>query len=144
VSGEPIRWVLDASVGIKLVVFEDDTEKAETLIQNALAPNGPAIYVPDIFFAECSNVLWKYTRKTGQSVQAAKAQLSDLSALPLQTIPTPPLMMEAFDTALKMEISAYDALYVVLASTVGGVLVTADRKLASKIRGSKITVDLVL
>jgi len=107
--------VLDASVGVKFVVEEEGTEKAQALIKSALEVNGPKIYVPDIFFAECSNVLWKHVRRLGLPVQEAKAQLTNLSIMPFQTISTPPLVAEAFDASMDLGIPAYDALYVVCA-----------------------------
>jgi len=48
----PLRLVVDASVGIKLFVEEDYSDKVHTLFEQ-LAIDIPAIlYVPDLFYNE--------------------------------------------------------------------------------------------
>ena len=57
----PLCYVVDASVGIKLFVEEEFSEQAHALF-SCLAADPPAeLYVPDLFYIECTNILLKYT-----------------------------------------------------------------------------------
>ena len=54
--------VVDASAGIKLFLDEPLSERADTLFDH-LSDDPPArFHVPDLFFVECANILWKYAR----------------------------------------------------------------------------------
>jgi len=136
----PIRWILDASIGVKLVVPGDDAEKALDLVRNAFRSGEPTSYVPDLFYAECSNVIWKHVRRMGLSPKMAEAQLSSLFSWPFRTIPSPPLSLKGFKTAVDLENTAFDATYVVLAEQLQATLVTADQKLLGKLAGTPIKV----
>jgi predicted nucleic acid-binding protein len=56
---EPKAAVIDASIGIKLFVIEEGSEKVDRLF-NLLTIDPPfAFFVPDLFYLECANILWK-------------------------------------------------------------------------------------
>lgn len=58
-----IRYVIDASALVKLVVPEDDSDKMQALA--ALHRSGTIrLLVPDIVLTECANVLGRYARRT--------------------------------------------------------------------------------
>ena len=58
-SAGPGRFVVDASVGIKLFVAEPLGEQADALF-GLLAADPPAyLFVPDLFYIGCANILWK-------------------------------------------------------------------------------------
>ncbi|MFQ5904436.1 MAG: type II toxin-antitoxin system VapC family toxin, partial [Candidatus Binatia bacterium] len=59
------RYVVDASVVIKLFVDEDLSEAARKLLEGMASPEPDEFFVPDLLFPECSNVLWKYVRFHG-------------------------------------------------------------------------------
>ena len=112
----PLRLVVDASVGIKLFVEEDYSDKVHSLFEH-LALDIPAIlYVPDLFYIECTNILLKYTRRFGRSLEDSRADLLDLGRLSLRVVPTAELMVDALLLAAQQKITAYDACYAVLAS----------------------------
>lgn len=101
--------VVDASVGIKLFLIEDGSEVADRLFVE-LANSPPSrFYVPDLFFVECGNILWKYVRYFGYDAASARQDIADLQALRLQTISTADLLPLAFDLALQYNLTAYDA-----------------------------------
>ena len=55
-------WVIDASVGLKLFIDDPLSEVVHDLFCQ-LAHDPPArFYVPDLFYIEIANVLWKYVR----------------------------------------------------------------------------------
>jgi len=133
VTAIPLRYVIDASVGIKLFVDEVYSDKVQTLF-NKLAADIPAIfYVPDLFYIECTNILLKYTRRFGRSLADSRADLLDLGRLALRVVSTAELMDDALLLAVEHDITAYDACYAVLASRLELPLITADEKLVKAV-----------
>jgi predicted nucleic acid-binding protein len=122
--------VVDASVGIKLFVAEDLSDKAYALFAQLAGVPPAQFLVPDLFYIECANILWKYVRRLGHPADKARQDMIDLSGLLLQRTATAELAMEALDVALVHGIAAYDACYVALAQRLRVPLVTADEKLA--------------
>lgn len=129
----PLRFVVDASVGIKLFVDEDYSDKVHTLFEQLAADPPANLYVPDLFFIECTNILLKYTRRFGRSLEDSRADLVDLGHLSLRVVPTAELMEDAFLLGAEQNITAYDACYAVLASRLSLPLVTADEPLAKAV-----------
>lgn len=129
----PTQCVLDASVGIKLFVKEQFSETATRLF-DCLAEDPPGeLHVPDLFYIECTNILWKYTRRFGRPLEHGLADLNDLKILALRVFPTSALMEDALSLATQTGLSAYDACYAVLAQRLNLPLVTADQHLANTI-----------
>ena len=126
---EPFRCVVDASVAIKLFIKQEGSEQAEALFDRLGTEPGTELYVPDLFYAECANVLWQYVRRASYPAPEAKASLVRLQALALQRVTIPDLVSEALGIAIAQSISAYDACYVELAERLRLPMVTADQKL---------------
>ena len=125
----PDFCVVDANVAIKLFVAEHLSDQAHALFQR-LAEDPPArFHVPDLFYIECANILWKYVRRLGYPAEKARQDLVDLSELLLQNTATAALMNEALELGLIHGIAAYDACDVALAQRLRVPLVTADEKL---------------
>lgn len=133
---QPPSCVIDASVGVKLFLPEDFADRAQEFVAEALADRSRSLHVPDLFFVECANVLWKAVRRLGYPMSYAKANLKNLRMTGLLTTPTQQLAERAFEISCEYGISAYDACYVALAESLGAPLVTADNRLASKLAGS--------
>ena len=124
--------VVDASVGIKLFLIEPLSERADDLFAH-LNDDPPArLYVPDLFFIECANILWKYARRFGYAAEAAAQDVADLVRLPLQTVSMAALAEDALALAVQYGSSAYDAAYVALAQRTTLPLVTADEALVRR------------
>ena len=69
--------VVDASVGIKLFLDEPLSERADALFDH-LADEAPArFFVPDLFFIECANILWKYVQYHGYPREDAQQDVID-------------------------------------------------------------------
>ncbi len=131
-------YVVDASVAIKLFITLSD--RAETLVAHLATEPAGQLSVPDLFYIECANILWKHTRRSGYPPAKARQALTDLGGLALRRFPTADLAAPALDLALQEAITAYDACYVALALQLAVPLVTAGEKLARALGGTKYQV----
>lgn len=130
----PYRCVVDASVGIKLFIDEPLSEQAQRLFDGLSSAIPAELYVPDLFFIECANILWKYTRRYGRPLEDSLADLADLRCLDLRTTPTADLMEDALSLAAQTGLTAYDTCYAALARRLDIPLVTADARLCQVIK----------
>jgi len=136
----PVACVVDASVGIKLVVAEALSNEAHALFAHLARDPAARFYVPDLFDLECANVLWKQTQRAGYPLADARLNLATLVALALQRLPVTTLATDALTIAANHRISAYDACYVAASQRQGVPLITADTKLVTKMAGTPYTV----
>jgi len=131
-----LECVADAGVGAKLYLVEPLSERADALFSYLAAVPPARFVVPDLFYVECANILWKHVRRFGYPEASARQHLIALLALPLESIPTSELVSEAFELAVAHQLSAYDACYVALSRREGIPLVTADEALVRKLDGT--------
>ena len=132
--------VVDASVGIKLFLIEPLSAQADVLFDH-LADDPPSrFYVPDLFFIECVNILWKYAQRFGYAAEAAAQDVADLVSLPLETVSTAALAEDALAVAVRHGSTAYDSAYVALARRLSLPLVTADEALVRRFDGTGLDV----
>ncbi|MFH0793229.1 MAG: type II toxin-antitoxin system VapC family toxin [bacterium] len=128
-----MRCVVDASVAIKLFVEEPLSDRAELLFSQLASDPDSRLYVPDLFFVECANILWKYSQRFGYPPAEARKSLSRLNSLALDRIPLAEILPDALDIALAHSITVYDACYVAAALLLNIPMVTADRRLVRKL-----------
>jgi predicted nucleic acid-binding protein len=132
--------VVDASVGIKLFLVEELSDQADRLFERLTGYRPARFYVPDLFFVECANILWKYVRRFGYPPDNARQDVADLRALALLTVSTADLIEPALELAMTYDITAYDASYAALAAQLNLPLITADAALAHKLQESGLDV----
>jgi predicted nucleic acid-binding protein len=132
----PLACVVDASVAIKLFVPEPLSERADALFAHLAADPPGQISVPELFYIECANILWKHTRRSNYPIQASRKALTDLGTLALNRFTMAALMAPAFNLAAQQSITAYDASYLVLARQLSVPFVTADQRLAHAMAGT--------
>lgn len=125
--------VVDASVGIKLFLAESLSEEAHALFAGVAADPPAQFHVPDLFYIECTNVLWKYVRRLGLPADESRRFVDELGQLSITAWPTAPLLSAALDIALAQDLTAYDSAYVALARQLSLPLITADDRLARKL-----------
>src|SRR5262249_40606520 len=118
--------VVDANVAIKLFVDEEMSDRSAALFDLLRGDEPPRFYVPDLFFIECANILWKYVRKSGHPPEAALHDLSNLLKLPLHPVATSALLPGALALAIERQITTYDAAYASLANRLNAPLITAE------------------
>jgi predicted nucleic acid-binding protein len=141
-SDERLRCVVDASVGIKLFIDEPLSDAAQALFEKLNEDPPAELFVPDLFYIECANILLKYICRYGRSLEDSKDDLADLNLLAMRSTPTQGLMEDALVLANDKNITAYDACYAVLASRMDISLVTADESLARSIEWATWLGDL--
>ena len=126
-------YVADASVAAKWVLPGADEplrDKALHLLSEWIAGNC-LLTVPDIFWCESANILWKAIRRGRCTEETAWASLAALQELEIPTVPAFALLDSAFGIAINHARTVYDAVYVPLALKSQAQLVTADEKLAN-------------
>jgi predicted nucleic acid-binding protein len=139
----PVACVVDASVGIKLVLKEPDSAKVKELFAHATFDPTANLYAPDLFFLECANILRTLSKKGLLAAANALTDLAEVQAQRLLIRPTAPLMAEALRIGMTHDLSAYDAVYVALADFLRLPLLTADQKLVNKLASTSFSVSLL-
>ena len=125
--------VLDASVAAKWFL----PRAQETLTDEALrlldgyAKGHTRFLVPDLFWPEFGNILWKAVRLGRISRQSAEAAVIALEVRKLPTAPTSSLVKDAFAIAATFDRTVYDCIYVALSVASNAPLVTADERLVN-------------
>lgn len=130
-------FVADASVAAKWILPGADeplSKEALRFLQQWMTGEIHLI-VPDFFWIELTNILWKATRRGRCSKETAVAAMAVLLDSKIPTVPSLTLLNSAFDKAIAHGRSVYDSLYVVLALESKAQLVTADEKLANALGG---------
>ncbi|MHC5674109.1 type II toxin-antitoxin system VapC family toxin [Nostoc sp.] len=97
----PLRCVVDASVSVKQFIPDPLTAKVNQLFAHLAYPQ-TEIFVPDLFYIECANVLWKYARAGSYNVSLIQGNLASLKALPLRAVSTADLMADAVADRIKL------------------------------------------
>ncbi|MBS0210572.1 MAG: type II toxin-antitoxin system VapC family toxin [Planctomycetes bacterium] len=118
--------IVDASVGFKWLVPEQDSDKAFSL-------QAEELHAPDFFPVEVTNAI---------HVSALRGRVVDAQLLLDDLIPRMPilhssadLLTRSLEIATQFRRSIYDSLYVALAEREQCQLVTADQKLLNSLRG---------
>jgi predicted nucleic acid-binding protein len=124
--------VVDANVGLKWYLDEAHASVARMLLNGT-----EELSVPQYFFTEIGNVLWKLWRKREISAQAVVAALEEVEAVRLAVWPDRGLLWDALAIALRRGCSVYDSLYLALADKIDGRVVTADRRLVNALAGTE-------
>lgn len=130
-----MNCVVDASVAVKLYLAEPLSAEAHSLF-NCLSAPSTVFHVPDLFFIECVNILWKQVQRGNATDAQVTRDSASLWLLPLRRTPTFELAADALQIALMHAISAYDACYVALSHRHSIPLITADQKLVQKLNGT--------
>ena len=124
------RVVIDASVAIKWVVDEADSDAAVAVLESCSPVS------PDLLIAECANILWKKARRGELRADEAITASRILQQGNIEILPTRHLMHTATRLAIELDHAAYDCIYLSLAMEHGWPFVTADDRLRRKLAQS--------
>jgi len=113
--------LIDASVAVKWVVSEPDSERAMALYGGGFA-------APDLILVEIANILWKKVRRREIDALQATLGLSELQST-LDVMPTLSLESRALEIGMALDHPVYDCIYLALAEALDTTLVTADTRL---------------
>jgi len=118
-----MKYVIDATVAVKWYQPEIYSEQAVALVQSDVE-----LVVPDILYAQASNVFWKRVKANQLSIEEAHRCLRNLRRLPLRRVSTESLLNEALEIACLTTRTLNEALYFALAIREDTQVVTADRR----------------
>ena len=135
------RFVVDASVGAKWAspeLIEPLADRANQFLRDYMA-GAVEIVVPDLFWLEIGNVLWKAARRGMLTPALAQRALEVMINRGFPTLPSRAVLPEALTIAVDFGRSVYDSTYVALAAATGSQLLTADERLVNAL-GSRFPV----
>jgi predicted nucleic acid-binding protein len=127
------KLVLDASVAVNWAIpsFREPFTDASLRLLKRYADGEVEFIVPDVFWAEIGNVLWKGVRQGRWRQNTAEAVAEDMKARNFPTVSSLTLLSEALKIAFAYDRAVYDCLYVALAVQSKSDLITADERLAN-------------
>ena len=126
-------FVVDASVAAKwmLPAKEELLRQEAYRLLDAYGAGEINLLVPDIFWAECGNIVWKAVRQKRFSRVEGELAITSMLRRSIPTISSASLLPEALPIAFQYGRSLYDCLYVALAVQSDRELITADERLAN-------------
>jgi predicted nucleic acid-binding protein len=137
-----MKYVLDASVALKWVLSEDNSDKALAIRDNARR-QVDELFAPDFFAAECGHACFRAERRKILSVGDARKCLTAILADCPYLQDSFKLIPRAAAICQQWQTGFYDAIYVALAEREGCQLITADDKLVAKVQADlPFVVDL--
>jgi predicted nucleic acid-binding protein len=121
--------VVDASVAVKWVLPEPDSDRARALILRG------DLAAPDLLYLEVANVLWKQARRGAISPVRARRGWRIFGGIPITLWRAGSLADAALNLAIRHGITVSDGTYLALAFALNCPVVTVDtRLLATKVR----------
>ncbi len=130
------KVVLDSSIIVALFFKEELSDEVEKIVEEY-----SEYYTVDISYSEVANAAWKKVRIYGEDEELSKRALDvavDFIEKVCRVEDSRALLNQAFELAVKHNLTVYDALFIVLAMKLNEKLLTTDRKLYSKIEGTNL------
>ena len=119
--------VVDASVALKWVLPEEDSELADGLLDR-----GALLRAPAFIFVELTNALWFQMRSGKLNAAEAAGCIRDLRQAPLELWDGEEPLPSTLEWAHRLDHAVYDCAYLALALHLDGTYVTADRRFWQK------------
>jgi predicted nucleic acid-binding protein len=124
-----MNLVVDASVAVKWLFDEPDSEKAEALLASAGEEDDLKLVAPAILPAEVANALWKRMRRGDMDRLKTLETGQRFEGICPLLLPIEDLVHRALELAIDSRHPVYDCLYVALAEELHADLITADERL---------------
>ncbi len=125
------RVVLDASVAVKWCLPDENLTSQAGRLLDAYHEREMRFLVPDLFWLELANALWKAVWKSKIDAGRADRALSRVRDLGIPTVASFDSVPNAMQLAITHGRTVYDSLYVALALRLHAELITADERLAN-------------
>ncbi len=133
------RYVVDASVAVKWVRTEPDSDRARH-IQSGVAEGGIRLLAPELLRVEVAGALLRAWRN---DAARAEVDLQVLERIDIDWFPVSgELMMRAVRIAGRCRLQAADSVYAALAEREGCLVVTADEEMARKLKPAGLAIRL--
>jgi predicted nucleic acid-binding protein len=125
--------VLDACVAAKwwLPAPQENLRREALNLLERYADGEIRFIVPDLFWLELGNILWKAMRQRRCPRSLADTAITEARERKFPTVSSGELLTDAFAIAAAFDRAVYDCVYVALAVAFNGELVTADERLAN-------------
>ena len=126
-------FVVDASVGAKWAspeIVEPLADRADRFLR-AYVEGTVQVVVPDVFWIEIGNFLWKAAKRGEITAVLARRGLEAMLNRDFPTVPSRAFLPEAFKIACDFDRTIYDSTYVAMAAATGRYLITADERLVN-------------
>jgi predicted nucleic acid-binding protein len=129
--------VVDASVAVKWVLAESDSDLAQQIVHSSLL-------APDLLLIECGNAIWRHVALGEVSPADVPELCAVLSVMPVEIVASSELVERALDLAVALNHPIYDCLYLALALERGARVVSADRRFLAASRRRRHLVGAVV
>jgi len=127
--------VADSSVLVKWFLRGEALEDQALELLRRYTKHDLQLVVPDLFWPEFANILWRAVRRGRCSQESAIASISAMQTQNPLTLASRDVIDTAFGIAARFQRSVYDGVYVALAMSLQTHLVTADERLANELAG---------
>ena len=121
-----MRLTVDASVAVKWLIAEDDSDAARSLVAR-----GEELHAPRLMVSEIANALWRKARLGEIERSEAAAMTAAVPEMPVRWSADETLCADAVRLALALDRTVYDCVYLALAHWLGAPIVTADLRFAN-------------
>ena len=121
-----MRLVVDASIAVKWLVAEEDSDAADRLLAG-----GDDLYAPRLMASEVANAVWRKARMGEIERGRAGILMAAVSEMPVHWSSDETVCVDAVRLAVALDRPAYDCVYLALAHRVDAQLVTADIRFAN-------------
>jgi predicted nucleic acid-binding protein len=128
-----MKYILDASVALKWVLPEDESDIADKL-RDEFRQRVHDLLSPDIFWAEVGHALARAERRGIILQPDGSRLLAEILTTSPRLSPSFPLLTDAYSIASALRTSFYDCLYVALAEREFCQFVTADVRAVEKLQ----------
>lgn len=132
-------FVVDASVAVKWIVPEEQSELAEDLVTG-----GGSLHAPAFIFIEIANALWKKMRLGGLEEDQAAVRLVRARRAPLILWQGEEPLPATLALAKELDHAIYDCAYLALALELDAVYVTADQRFWRKAQATPRLQDRIV
>ena len=123
--------IVDASVALKWFMEELESDAARRVLES-----GELLVAPDLIVVEACNGAWKAVRKDLMTAAQADFLSHRLAATIDELYPAAGLAPLAMSIARRLDHPVYDCFYLALAEQREATMVTADRRLITRVRGT--------
>ena len=121
-----MRLVVDASVAVKWLVAEEDSEMAREL-----AASSEELHAPRLMASEIASAVWRKARLGEIERGEAGAMMESVPGMPVRWTADETVCADAVRLALALNRPVYDCVYLALAHRIGAAVVTADLRFAN-------------